>query len=313
MSSIRFGFAGKWRIPGVLSSMNDSQAASSRNALLDRAAARLAAAGRDAPRRTAEWLLMEVLDTDRGQLYAHADQAVEPEATRQFEGMVDRCEAGEPLQHVLGYTSFRGLRIEVSPAVMIPRPETEEVAGAALRAIDEVDRPRVLDVGTGSGCIALALKHERPDAVVHGWDVSAEALAVARRNARQLDLDVTFAEVDLFSDAARQHDAHVDLLVSNPPYIPDDEADQLSATVRDYDPPEALFAGEDPLRFYRVLAEKASGLCRPGAAVVLEMHAEYADASAQVAREAGLTDVRVERDLSDRPRILIGDVPNRED
>lgn len=293
--------------------MTQPQEAPSRKHLLDRAAARLDAAGRDAPRRTAEWLLMEVLDTDRGHLYAHADQAVGPDAAEQFEGMVDRCEAGEPLQHVLGYTSFRGLRIKVSPAVMIPRPETEEVTGAALRAIDEIDRPQVLDVGTGSGCIALALKHERPDAVVEGWDVSAEALALARRNARQLGLDVTFSEVDLFSDTARPPDDRVHLLVSNPPYIPDDEADQLSATVRDYDPPEALFAGEDPLRFYRALAEKAFGLCRPGAAVVLETHAEYADASAQVAREAGLTDVRVERDLSDRPRILIGDVPNRTD
>ena len=292
--------------------MNDSQTSSSRKALLDRAATRLAAAGREAPRRTAEWLLMEVLDTDRGQLYVHADQAVDSAAAEQFDDMVERCEAGEPLQHVLGYTSFRGFRIEVSPAVMIPRPETEEVAGAALRAIDEVDCPRVLDIGTGSGCIALALKHECPDAVVEGWDVSAEALAVARRNARQLDLDVTFAEVDLFSDAARQHDAHVDLLVSNPPYIPDDEADQLSATVRDYDPPEALFAGEDPLRFYRVLAERAFRLCRPGGAVVLETHAEYADASARVAREAGLVDVEVTRDLSNRPRILTARVPASE-
>jgi len=293
--------------------MNDSQTSSSRKALLDRAAARLDAAGRDAPRRMGEWLLMEVLDTDRGQLYAHADQAVDPAAAELFDDMVDRCAAGEPLQHVLGYTSFRGLRIEVSSAVMIPRPETEEVVGAALRVIAALDRPRVLDVGTGSGCIALALKHERPDATVEGWDVSAAALAVARRNARKLDLEVAFSEVDLFSDAALRGDARVDLLVSNPPYIPDDEAEQLSATVRDYDPPEALFAGEDPLRFYRGLAERAFGLCRPGGAVVLETHAEYADASAQVAREAGLTDVRVERDLSDRSRILIGYVPNRED
>ena len=312
MSLTRFGFVDKRRAV-VPVPMDDPPEASTRTRLLDWAAARLDAAGREAPRRSAEWVLMEVLDTGRGKLYAHADQAVEPDAAAQFTAMIDRYEAGEPLQHVLGYTSFRGLRIEVSPAVMIPRPETEEVTGAALRTVEGIDRPRVLDVGTGSGCIALALKHECPDAVVEGWDVSVEALAVARRNARQLGLDVAFSEVDLFSDAARLPDDRVDLLVSNPPYIPDDEADQLSATVRDYDPPEALFAGADPLRFYRALAEKAFGLCRPGAAVVLETHAEYADASARVAREAGLTDVRMEHDLSDRPRILIGHVPNRED
>ncbi|PSQ97865.1 MAG: peptide chain release factor N(5)-glutamine methyltransferase [Bacteroidetes bacterium SW_9_63_38] len=289
--------------------MSDSERASSRKILLDRAAARLEAAGQDAPRRMAEWLLMEVLDTDRGQLYAHADRAVGGEAVVEFRSMVNRCEAGEPLQHVLGYTSFRGLRIEVSPAVMIPRPETERVTGAALRAIEDRERPRVLDVGTGSGCIALALKAERPDAIVEGWDVSVDALAVARRNARQLGLDVSFAEVDLFSDAAARTDVRMDLLVSNPPYIPNEEAEQLSTTVRDYDPPEALFAGEDPLRFYRALTERAFALCTPGGAVVLETHADYAEASAQVAREAGLVDMQVACDLSDRPRILTARVP----
>jgi release factor glutamine methyltransferase len=291
--------------------MDRQQELPSRKWLLDRAADRLAAAGRDAPRRSAEWLLMEVLDVDRGQLYVHADRSVGADEVDRFEDMVARCEDGVPLQHVLGYTSFRGLRIEVSPAVMIPRPETEEVTGAALRAIADIDRPQVLDVGTGSGCIALALKHERPDATVEAWDVSVDALAVARRNAQQLGVDVHFSEMDLFADAVLQRDVGAELLVSNPPYIPDAEADQLSATVRDYDPPEALFAGADPLRFYQALTDRAFVLCNPDAAVVLETHAEYADASAQVAREAGLTDVRVESDLSGRPRILTARVPDR--
>ena len=282
----------------------------SRQTHLDRARRRLDAAGRDAPRRVAEWLLMDVLDCDRGRLYARSERPVPPAAAARFEEMVDRCVAGEPLQHVLGYTSFRGLRIEVSPAVMIPRPETEEVAGAALTASETVERPRVLDVGTGSGCIALALKHERPDAVVHGWDVSAGALAVARQNAERLGLDVRFAEVDLFADAEPAAlDGPLDLLVSNPPYIPDDEADTLPAVVREYDPPEALFAGDDPLRFYRRLADRAPVLCTPGAAVVLEAHADYADAAADVLRRAGLRDVAVEEDLSGRPRILTARVP----
>lgn len=290
--------------------MDDQREAPSRKQLLDRAATRFDAADRAAPRRSAEWLLMEVLDTDRGQLYAHSARAVAPDAADRFDDLVARYEAGEPLQHVLGYTAFRGLRIEVSPAVMVPRPETEEVTGAALRAIEGLDRPRVLDMGTGSGCIALAIKHERPDAVVKGWDVSADALAVARSNARHLGLDVSFSEVDLLSGAGSRNDRCVDLLISNPPYIPDEEADQLSTTVRDYDPPEALFAGDDPLRFYRVLAEQAFVLCSPGGAVVLETHAEHAAASARVAREAGLTDVQVTHDLSDRPRILTARVPD---
>jgi release factor glutamine methyltransferase len=257
----------------------------------------------------AEWLLTEVLDCDRGRLYARSERPVPPDAAARFSTMVDRCVEGEPVQHVLGYTVFRGLRIEVSPAVMVPRPETEEVAGAALAAVDDVDAPRVLDVGTGSGCIALAVKHERPDAVVVGWDVSAEALAVARQNAARLDLDVPFDEVDLFADAGRRIDERVDLLVSNPPYIPDAEADTLPSVVREYDPAEALFSGDDALRFYRALADRAPAFCGPGGAVVLEAHAEYADAAADVLRRAGLENVRVETDLSDRPRILIARVP----
>lgn len=281
-----------------------------RRVLLSRAHERLAAAGREAPRRTAEWLLEEVLDTNRGQLYVHANRSVAPDEKRQFEAMVERCVSGEPVQHVLGYTSFRGLRIEVSSDVMIPRPETEEVTGAALEQIETIDTPRVLDVGTGSGCIALAIKHERPEAIVRGWDVSPEALAVARENARNLDLDVAFDEVDCLSEKMGALTDRVDLLVSNPPYIPDEEAVDLSSLVREYDPPEALFAGDDPLRFYRALADRACQLCRPDGHVVLEVHADYAEASARVLRNAGLVNVRVDRDLSDRPRILLARVPS---
>jgi release factor glutamine methyltransferase len=278
----------------------------SRHALLDRAARQLRTAGRDAPRRSAAWLLMEVLGCDRGQLHARSDRTVDPAQIRRFEAMVERCAAGEPLQHVLGYTSFRGLRIQVSPAVMVPRPETEEVAGAALAAIEGVETPRVLDVGTGSGCIALAIKHERPDAEVAAWDVSDDALAVARENARRLELDVHFARVDVLEaeDITGRLARPVDLLVSNPPYIPDEEAETLAPVVRDYDPDVALFAGDDPLQFYRVLAARAPALCTPGAAVVLEAHADHAEAAAAVLEEEGLRDVRVQTDMSGRPRIL---------
>jgi release factor glutamine methyltransferase len=292
-----------------MAASSDDASPTRRREHLEQAQRRLAAAERQAPRRVAEWLLMEVLDCDQGQLYAHSERPVPAEAAARFSAMVQRCVAGEPVQHVLGYTVFRGLRIEVSPAVMVPRPETEEVAGAALEAIGAVDAPRVLDVGTGSGCIALAVKHERPDAVVAGWDVSPEALAVARRNADRLALDVQFEAVDLFSEAGTRVDARVDLLVSNPPYIPDEEADTLSATVREYDPPEALFSGDDALRFYRALADRAPMLCVPGGALVLEAHADHAEAAANVLRRGGLTAVRVDTDLSDRPRILTARVP----
>jgi release factor glutamine methyltransferase len=280
--------------------------AATRRALLDRATRRLDAADRDVPRRTAAWLLTEVLGCDRGQLYAHPERPVEPADARRFTAMVDRCVAGEPLQHVLGYADFRDLRLCVSPAVMVPRPETEEVVEAALAAISDVEAPRVLDVGTGSGCIALALKHERPDTQVQAWDVSADALAVARENATRFGLDVRFDEVDLLDDAATESLREpVDLLVSNPPYIPDEEAETLPPVVRDYDPDVALFAGDDPLRFYRALAARTPTLCAPGGAVVLETHADYAEEAARVLEKEGLDDVCIQSDLNGRPRILL--------
>lgn len=288
-------------------------ASPSRRTLLDRAHRRLEAAGREVPRRMAEWLLLDVLDCDRGQLYAGDSTPVAAADAKQFAAMVDRCVEGEPMQHVLGYAAFRDLQIEVSPAVMVPRPETEEVTEAALDAVRDVEAPRVLDVGTGSGCIALAVKHERPDAIVEGWDVSAEALAVARANAQRLGLDVHFEDVDLFAVSGQKQRANrVDLLVSNPPYIPDAEADDLPPVVREYDPPTALFAGDDPLRFYRALADRAPALCVPRGEVVFEVHADYAEATAEAVRSAGLFDVRIEDDLNGRPRILQAQCPPAE-
>jgi release factor glutamine methyltransferase len=212
---------------------------------------------------------------------------------------------------VLGYDEFYGLRIKVSTAVLVPRPETEELVERVLDLIASVDAPRILDVGTGSGCIALALAHERPDATVAACDVSDDALAVAQTNGRQLELDVTWFRADLFAkafaEAAADHGAvDLDLLVSNPPYIPEDDADRLPDVVRDYDPPLALFAGDDPLRFYRRLAEVGRSLCRPGGVLAVETHADYAGEVEALLRSAGWTGVRVAADLSGRPRIVYG-------
>jgi len=278
--------------------------------LLDRAVRRLEGAGREAPRRTAEWLLTEVLDGDRAQIYAHPERAVSAEAAQQFEEMIERRVQGEPLQHILGYTSFHGLRLQVSPAVMVPRPETERVVDRALACIEDTEQPRVLDVGTGSGCIAFALKHERSDAVVSACDVSPDALAVARTNAEELQLDVQFLEADVLAEEIPEHvPGDLDLLVSNPPYIPDDEADTLPPVVREYDPDLSLFAGDDPLRFYRALVVWARVLCVPGGIAVFEVHAEYADAVEDLLRREGLADVGVEEDLSGRPRVVGGRIP----
>ena len=296
--------------------MDDSQgpderrsgAAPTRLELIDHATGRLATADRSAPRRTAEWLLADVLDCNRAQLYAHPDRTVSSTAAHRFREMVERRVRGEPLQHVLGYASFYGLRVQVSPDVMVPRPETEVVVDRALACLEGASAPRVLDVGTGSGCIALALKHERPDAEVHACDVSTEALQVARANAQALTLDVQFSKGDVLSTTVPDALPRVvDLLVSNPPYIPDAEAASLPPVVREHDPDLSLFAGSDPLRFYRALVDWAEALCAPGGFFVFEVHAEHADAVEGLLRreEVGGT-VRTEDDLSGRPRVVWG-------
>ena len=281
-----------------------------RRRLLHRGTQRLEGADRQAPRRTAEWLLTEILDCDRAQLYTRSERPVPPDVAQRFGELMERRVQGEPLQHLLGYASFRGLRLQVSPDVMVPRPETETVVDRALACIENRERPRVLDVGTGSGCIALALKHERPDAVVHACDVSPDALAVARANADALQLDVQFLEADVLADEGfNGMPRDVDLLVSNPPYIPDDEADALPPVVREYDPAVALFAGDDPLRFYRALADWARALCAPDAFFVFEVHAAYADEVAALLRRERLAEVCTDEDLSGRPRVVWGRRP----
>ncbi len=281
-------------------------------ALLRDAARRLGAAGFSNARREAEWLLADTLGTGRAQLYAYPERGARPEAQRAFEDRLRRRLSGEPLQYILGYAEFYGLRLAVTPAVLIPRPETEQLVEKALHGLAPVRRPRVLDAGTGSGCIALALAHERSDAAVHACDTSAEALAVAHRNARRLGLGVRFEQADLLRpEVAEQLPGGLDLLISNPPYIPDAERDALPDEVRAYEPPAALFSGGDPLIFYRALAGLARRLVKPGGQVALETHERYAKDVQALFAGPSFDGAEVVRDLAEKPRILMARVSSR--
>ena len=154
--------------------------------LLDRATRRLEAAGCAPPRRTAEWMLAEVLEASRAWLYAHADRLVNPDAARRFEAMVERRVQGEPLQHVLGHTSFYGLRIQVSPDVMVPRPETETVVERALDSLGDVDAPCLLDVGTGTGLALHSLARANPDGWTDGVDLTPAMLRRAHQRLKRM-------------------------------------------------------------------------------------------------------------------------------
>ncbi len=281
-----------------------------RRALLNAATERLSAAGIDDVRRNAEWMLEAALGLDRTTLLTNLGEPVTNEEHIAFDALVARRLRREPLQYVLGYTDFYGLRMHVSPAVLVPRPETEEVVEATLQHIAEVKTPWVLDMGTGSGAIALALKHERPDAEVFACDISPAALSVAADNAERLALPVTFIHADALAPAfADGVPACFDALVSNPPYVPDDEAASLQPEVRDFEPAAALFTGDDPLLYYRAITGHAERVLKPGGLLLFETHADYAGAVRDLVAESGFEDVGLKQDMARRDRIVWGRLP----
>ena len=239
--------------------------------------------------------LMADLD-DRGRLVLEALERRydEGELTR-LSRHIRRVLIGQPVQRVLGWTDFRGLRIGCAGDVLIPRPETEEVVGwfldgmATGGACDSVQGSiRVLDVGTGSGCVALSIKHERPDWEVVAIDVSEGALVQAAANAKQLNIDVKFKKVDVLDMEAVQGLGRFHGIVSNPPYIPDSE--RLDDHVEKHEPSEALFVPDsDPLRFHRALIHAAEKGLEPGGCMVAECYSEFVQAVADCWQLDGAT------------------------
>ena len=263
---------------------------------------RLAAAGCESPRVDAEILLAHVLGVSRSSLRADLDRGLSEKAAAGLEDLVARRERREPLAYVLGGWGFRRLTLAVDPRVLVPRPETEVVVARCLRLLERIDRPRVLDVGTGSGAIALAIADEHPGARVTGIDSSADALEVARGNAARAGLDVQLHEWSLFEGLPA---GPWDLVVSNPPYVRSDELDRLEPEVRDWEPRAAL-VGEGATE---AIAEGALAVLRPGGALVLEVADGDAVRVATLLGELGYENVVVTKDLQDRERVVEGRTP----
>ncbi|MCO5971593.1 peptide chain release factor N(5)-glutamine methyltransferase [Actinoallomurus soli] len=270
-----------------------------------RATARLAAAGIPSPRADAEELAAFVHGVKRAELHTVPDAAFD---ARFWEGIARR-EAGEPLQHITGRAFFRYLELKVGPGVFVPRPETEVLAGWAIDTLHKMDvgDPLVVDLGTGSAAIALSIAQEVPRARVHGVEKDPKAYVHATRNVEDLDeRGRVRLHLGDFADALREFDGAVDLVVSNPPYIPMSEWEYVPEDVRDFDPAAALWGGgDDGLDAIRVVERTARRLLRPGGWVAVE-HSDLQGHPVYwiFAEEHGWRDVRNHKDLTGRDRFV---------
>lgn len=260
------------------------------------------------PRRTAVWILCDIFECSPTHLISREGDRLEQNQIIRIREAAQRCSAHEPVQYVLGYTEFCGLRLQISPAVLIPRPETEQMIEIALEAVEPADTLKVLDVGTGSGCIALSMKHALPAAQVTACDISVPALQIAKENAKKNGLEIRFIIADLLScDFMQTVGSGYDLVIANPPYIPDSERSRLPRMVRDYEPEIALFCGEDPLEFYRAIADKlGSGLLTQEGTLVLETHVDYAaPVGMLLQKNKDVSQVQVKSDLAGLSRFVL--------
>jgi len=230
---------------------------------------------------------------------------VNPDETVRIDGLEEQIAAlaaGRPLQYVLGYTEFCGLRIGVREGVLIPRPETEELVMRIVRQAPP--SPTVLDIGTGSGCIAIALDRLIAGAEVHAVDLSERALAIARENAAALGSGVRFFRADALGDLHEAAGRQYDIIVSNPPYVPAGDRPAMRRNVTGYEPAEALFVpDDDPLRFYRAIARSARRLLRPGGSLWLEIDERQAEAMRRLLASEAYEAIEIYLDMNDKPRM----------
>jgi len=262
-------------------------------------AQRLDAAGCESSRVDAELLVGHVLGLSRSELALEASRTLSGVEEGRLGELAERRAAREPLAYVLGEWGFRNLTLAVDPRVLVPRPETEIVVERCLALIAALETPRVLDVGTGSGAIALAIAGEHPGAQVTAIDASSAALEVAGANATRTGIAVELGAWDLFTGLP---DGLWDLVVSNPPYVDPDDRDALEPEVRDWEPAEALFGRGATA----AVASGAHGVLGAGGALVLEVGDGQAEATAGLLSSVGYLDVRVTPDLAGRDRVVEG-------
>jgi release factor glutamine methyltransferase len=254
------------------------------------------------PRMNAELLLMFTLGCDRAHLYTHPERSLTADEQSRYEDALSQRSRGVPAQYITGHQEFWGLDLIVSPSVLIPRPETEHVIETVLDLARDVPAPRIVDVGTGSGCIALALAKELPHAEIHAVDISPDALEVARANAARHDLNsrIHFHGGDLLTAFPKAE--HFDFIVSNPPYVGESDEDQVQMEVRKFEPRAAVFAGPSGLEVIGRLIPQAQPALKPGGWLVMEIGQGQDKTLRQLLQ--GWNDIRFVKDLQGIQRVV---------
>lgn len=255
----------------------------------------------------AQLVLEHVLQKNRMQLSLAQQQEVNPEQETQLRQMVQRLQRQEPVQYVLGVAHFYGLELLVDERVLIPRPETEELVDLVLREHKAQDGLRVLDICAGSGCIPLALAANLRNAEVYGLEVSEGALEVAKANAAKYNLNINWLQADIFEPVPRITPASLDIITSNPPYVLEEEKEQMRENVLRYEPHLALFVpDQDPLKYYRRIAEVAQQLLKKGGKLYFEINERYGQQVRKLLLQLGFAEARVVKDLFGKDRIVWG-------
>lgn len=255
-------------------------------------------------RQDAESLLRHLIGKDKAWLIAHWKDSLRDEQAADYMELLERRYKGEPMQYITGVTEFYGLPFRVSPAVLIPRPETELLVESVIKLAEHVQEPRIVDVGTGSGAIAVAFAHQLPNAAITAIDISAQALDIARQNAgrNRVRDRINFIEGDLLAPVAA---CKFDIVVSNPPYVSATDRASLAVEVREHEPALALFAGEDGLDVYRRLIPAAFAALVPGGYLAIEIGFGQSPAIAALLAESGFSGIDFVPDLQEIPRVAI--------
>jgi release factor glutamine methyltransferase len=268
---------------------------------LTSAITRLTKADVPSPRLNAELLLMFTLDCDRAYFHAHPERELTSQELQRYEDALAKRASGIPAQYITGHQEFWGMDFIVTPAVLIPRPETEHVIETVLANVGRtLLSAKIIDIGTGSGCIAIALATELPDAEIHASDISRAALEIARANAARLGQSrIQFHESDLFSKVETRN---FDFVISNPPYVGESEKDQVQLEVRRHEPHNAVFAGPTGLEIIERLIPQAHGALKPGGWLVMEISGTIVEGVKRLL--FGWQEIQIINDLQGIPRVV---------